>query len=116
LVAAGCDGKGPNAHIFLGRRGTPWTPEKLAFKFWTYRNRLDIRDHLTTYSFRDLWISEALSAGTPIASVASAAGTSVKMIEKTYGHFYSRDLVEIATTVEERRAARLEKSPGDEVA
>jgi len=115
LVAAGCEGKGPNGHIFHGSRGAPWISNRLQRKFRAYRNRLDIRDHLTTYSFRDLWISTALSAGTPIASVASAAGTSVEMIEQTYGHFYSRDLVEIATTVEKKLATRSEKSPGAEV-
>ena len=114
VVAARCEGQSPNAPIFRGALGAAWAPDTLARKFRTYRKRLKIRDHLTTYSFRDLWISKALSAGMPIASVASAAGTSIKMIEKTYGHFYAKDLVKIATTVEETLADfRLETSPGE---
>jgi len=41
-----------------------------------------IRDHITMYDFRHLWISEALMAGNDVATVARMAGTSIAMIER----------------------------------
>jgi len=39
-----------------------------------------VRGEITIYSFRDLWISEAMMAGNDIATVAKMAGTGVSMI------------------------------------
>ena len=51
-----------------------------------------VRDHITPYSFRDLYISELLMMGNPPFKVAKLAGTSLREIERTYGHFFNADL------------------------
>ncbi len=46
-----------------------------------------ISKEITAYSYRHLWITDALTAGVDILVVARMAGTSVEMIQKVYGHF-----------------------------
>jgi hypothetical protein len=60
-----------------------------------------VRDEITIYNFRDLWISEALMAGNDLATVARMAGTSVAMIERVYGHFRVQHLQETQAKVEQ---------------
>ena len=38
------------------------------------------------YALRHTFVTNALAAGVPIFDVARYAGTSVQMIERTYGH------------------------------
>jgi integrase len=66
----------------------------------------EVRDSVTIYSFRDLWISEALMAGNDLATVARMAGTSVAMIERVYGHFRVSHLQEAQARVEKLREGR----------
>ena len=112
LVKEGCDGKSPDDPIFTGPMGAAWTPDRLGKKYHQMHTRLaaDVREHITMYWLRHLWISEALRNGIPIATVAAAAGTSIKMIQQTYGHFYVADLVASADKVESARSARKRKT------
>ena len=106
LIAQHCKGKALDEPIFTGPRGGVWTTNRLGLKFRQAREALGVREHITLYSFRDLWISEALRGGFAIANVADAAGTSVEMIEKTYGHFYTEDMVAMADAMAESRERR----------
>jgi integrase len=107
-----CEGKGPEEHVFLNSDGRPYHRNTLFERF----NRIKevaaekklgkVRAEITTYSFRDLWISEALMAGNDIATVARMAGTSVAMIERVYGHFRVQHLQEAQAKVENLRRKR----------
>ncbi len=113
--------------IFRKPRGSAWTPSSL-HRVWrkirngTWRDARDgrfvamdkeaaarlkketaQRESLTIYSLRHLWISDALRQGVPIATAARIAGTSVKQIERTYGHFRIDDLNAIANSVAANR-------------
>lgn len=108
LIQGGCEGKKPDEPIFTGPLGAAWTRDRLGKKFREVRRQLEasVREHITLYWFRHLWISEALRNGCPIATVAAAAGTSAAMIQKTYGHFFVADLVTVANLLETTRSKR----------
>jgi site-specific recombinase XerD len=65
-----------------------------------------VRDRLTVYAFRHLWISEALMAGIDIATVARMAGTSIAMIERVYGHFTNAHLQQAQDRLDRYRRRR----------
>ncbi len=62
-----------------------------------------VRDHITIYDFRHLWISDALMMGVDVMTVARMAGTSVAMIEKVYGHFRNDHLQEAQAKIDAGR-------------
>ncbi|MGR3616498.1 MAG: hypothetical protein ACU0BB_10690 [Paracoccaceae bacterium] len=54
---------------------------------------------MTLYSLRHGFITSALYAGIPITSIAAACGTSIAMIEMTYGHQLAERETEIWATL-----------------
>jgi integrase len=107
-----CARKGPADHVFLNSDNKPFHRRSLPERF----NRVKevaakqglgiVREEVTIYSFRDLWISEALMAGNDIATVARMAGTSIAMIERVYGHFRNQHLQDAQARVDELRRQR----------
>jgi integrase len=81
-----CAGKDPDDALFTQGNGRPWDKNLLDARFRKIRKLARVREKVTIYDFRHLWISEALMAGVDVFTVAKMAGTSVQMIEKTYGH------------------------------
>jgi integrase len=104
-----CDGKKPSDFVFLHSDRKPYHRRSIPERF----NRVKevaalkelgtVRDEITIYSFRDLWISEALMAGVDIATVARMAGTSIAMIERVYGHFRNSHLHDAQAKVDKFR-------------
>lgn len=86
-------GKNRSEPIFTSSDGKRWAMRSLHERFRRVKEVAatqgigDVRDHITIYDFRHLWISEMLMAGNDVATVARMAGTSIAMIERTYGHF-----------------------------
>lgn len=107
-----CAGKDKADHVFLNSDGKPCRRKSLAERF----NRVKevaaekslgvVRTEVTIYSFRHLWISEALMAGNDIATVAKMAGTSIAMIERVYGHFRNQHLHDAQARLDELRRQR----------
>lgn len=87
IVSARCQGRPTNQPIFSTPTGLKWNENLLWHHFRKARERAKVREHLTVYSFRHLFISEMLMAGVDVMLVARMAGTSVAMIEKVYGRF-----------------------------
>jgi integrase len=81
-----CAGKSTNDFVFTQPQGKPWNQDRLDKRFDKVRKIAGIRETITIYSFRHLWISEAIEADVPMATIAEMAGTSIMQIEKTYGH------------------------------
>ncbi len=102
-------GKEPDGYVFDDPRGNPWTRFSLAQRFARVRARAGVRDDVTIYSFRHLWISEALMAGNDVATIARMAGTSIAMIEKVYGHFTTDHLREAQARLDGRRKRPFER-------
>jgi integrase len=94
IVKRCCQGKEPTDPIFADPHGNRWTSSSLDIRLKRVRKMAGVRDEITIYSFRHLWISQALMAGVDIATVAKMAGTSVAMIEKVYGHFSADHMTE----------------------
>jgi integrase len=96
--------QGPNAPIFCRSNGKPWNKDLLDERFRKVRALAGVRDAVTMYEFRHLWISEALMAGVDVFTVARMAGTSVNMIEQTYGHLRGSHLEDAQRRLDEARS------------
>jgi integrase len=107
IVARRCEGHPRDARIFTQpRNGRPWDRFSVAERFRAIRERAGVRDTITIYSFRHLWISEMLMAGVDVLLVARMAGTSVAMIERVYGHFRNQSYHEAQARLDRERVAR----------
>lgn len=93
VIQARCRGRGHDGIIFPNRAGKPFTSCLLGDMFARLRDKAGVREHITIYSLRHLWISEMLMAGHDALIVAKMAGTSVKMVETVYGHFRTTSYV-----------------------
>ncbi len=96
-------GKKPDDPIFTQGNGNAWNKDLLAERFRKVRELAKVRERITIYDFRHLWISEALMAGVDVFTVATLAGTSVKMIEQTYGHLRGSHLEDAQRRLDESR-------------
>jgi len=95
VVSRRCQGRAGTAPIFTGGYGAAFTSHRVNKLFRKLRDELKLRDHIVPYSFRDLYISELLRLGVPVAKVAALVGTSTRMIERNYGHFFRSDLADV---------------------
>jgi len=84
-----CDGRSPDELIITNDRGKPYVSSAVNGRFVNLRRAAGVRDHITPYSFRHLFITDCLQAGVDAAVVAKMAGTSSAVIEKTYAHWRS---------------------------
>lgn len=105
IVMSACKNKGPEEFIFLQRNRKPWDSDWVSKTFKHARAAAGVRDHLTVYSLRHLWITTALMRGAEVFKVAKLAGTSAREIERTYGHFVMEDLEDIQKLIDEERAS-----------
>jgi integrase len=90
-------GKRPDDALFAHASGRVWDHNEVDERFREIRRLATregetVREHITPYSFRHLYISELLMLGVPTFKVAKLAGTSVREIDRTYGHFFNEDL------------------------
>lgn len=78
------------AYIFCSFDGKPWNKDR-----WKHpirdavvatRRQADIPPNTTAYTFRHSVITDLVHQGLDLLTVAQLAGTSVRMIEKHYGH------------------------------
>jgi integrase len=99
-----CKGRKSDEPIFRQDNGSAWNKDLLAERFRKVRELASVDLHITIYDFRHLWISEALMAGVDIFTVAKMAGTSVQMIEMTYGHLRGGHLEDAQRCLDAARA------------
>jgi integrase len=104
IVRKHCDGRPSDAPIFpRPSDGKPYPSYGIDERFQTVRRRAGVRDGITIYSFRHLWISEALMAGVDVMLVAKMAGTSVRMIETVYGHWRTQSFTDAQAKLDDFR-------------
>jgi integrase len=96
--------RAPDAHLIVNRVGEHYTRWEMARRFNTVRKAAGVRDHITIYSFRHLWITDMIRAGINMLLIARMAGTSLKMIEQVYGHFRAQDQAEALARLDRSRA------------
>lgn len=107
-----CEGRDSDEFIFRRRSGKPWTKKTLSKRLRSVRRiavalGAGVRQGVTVYDFRHLWISDALMAGVDVMTVAKMAGTGVRMVETVYGHFRTDHYAEAQRRLDEQRQARL---------
>jgi integrase len=110
--------KSPGDYLFTRENGAGWTQNDVNRRFRSVRaiaaeHKQQIRTHITPYSFRHLYISELLMIGTPVFQVAKMAGTSATEIERTYGHFFNRDLAAVQKRLDRQRAKNVGEDKGE---
>lgn len=108
IVRQLCEVRKSDEPIFTDQKGRAWNRCTLDMRFKQVRTRAKVRDDITIYSFRHLWISEALMAGIDPATVSKMAGTSIAMIEKVYGHYRNDHFADAQKKLMSARSARIE--------
>lgn len=101
-----CEGRDAGEVIFPNRAGKPYTSVLLDDRFARLRKRAGVRDAITIYSLRHLFISELLMADVGVMVIAKMAGTSAKMIETTYGHWRTSSFREAQARLDAARKGR----------
>jgi integrase len=76
----------PNAHLFTRDDGNPWNPHDWREPVKAAAATAGLPEETVLYTLRHSWITDAIIAGMDLLTVAKLVGTSLLMIEKTYGH------------------------------
>lgn len=80
-------GRSGNEHLLLRRDLSPWPDGGHLKLMRSLVKASNLPAGTSSYSLRHKFISDALTAGVPIAAVAKHCGTSVEMIIKNYAKF-----------------------------
>lgn len=78
-------GKLPKAHMFTNA-GVTWTPQAWAPLVKEAAAKAKLPAETVAYTLRHCFITDAIIGGMDLVTVARLTGTSLEMIEKTYGH------------------------------
>jgi integrase len=94
LFSAQCKDKLPGAPLFTRDNGQPWDKETWKGPIATATQAAKLPDGVTAYTLRHSTITDLVSAGLPLLTVAQISGTSAEMIETHYGHLVRHAAVE----------------------
>jgi integrase len=90
LTAGLCE-KYPEGPLFRNTRGLPWTHNAIRIRFRNLRKKLGLPKGIVATAMRHTWVTDALEAGIPIATVSELAGhRSTKMVEQVYSKLSER--------------------------
>jgi integrase len=90
LTTALCE-KYPEGPLFRNTRGLPWTHNAIRIRFRNLRRKLGLPKGIVATAMRHTWVTDALEAGIPIATVSELAGhRSTKMVEQVYSKLSER--------------------------
>ncbi len=81
-----CRNKLPNAPLFMRDDGTRWNKDKWKKPFKQAAETAHLPKETSAYTLRHSVITDLVSSGLDLFTVAQLAGTSVRMIEKHYDH------------------------------
>jgi integrase len=86
LFAEQAKGKLPAAPLFMRANGAPWDKETWKGPIALAGKAADLPAGVTAYTLRHSTITDLVSSGLPLLTVAQISGTSAEMIEHHYGH------------------------------
>lgn len=78
-------GKHPTAHLFTDD-GRPWTSQAWAYQVKAAVAKAELPAGTVAYALRHAWVTDAIVGGMDPVTVARLTGTSLEMINRTYGH------------------------------
>jgi integrase len=94
FVAEQAKGKTPAAPLFARADGKAWDKDSWKKPVKAAAMAAELPDSTTAYALRHSTITDLVSAGLDLLTVAQLSGTSVAMIEKHYGHLQSKRAAE----------------------
>ena len=76
----------PDAPLLARRDGKPWTKDAWKWPIKAATQAANLRPEITAYAMRHSVITDLVTGGLDLLTVAQLSGTSVAMIERHYGH------------------------------
>jgi integrase len=89
LLAAQSTNKLPSAPLFMRANGKTWDRDSWKKPIAAAVAAADLPRDATAYTLRHSTITDLVSAGLPLLTIAQISGTSAEMIERHYGHLVS---------------------------
>lgn len=89
LLAAQAKNKLPGAPLFMRSNGKAWDKETWKHPIAAAVAAAKLPGEATAYTLRHSTITDLVSAGLPLLTIAQISGTSAEMIERHYGHLAS---------------------------
>lgn len=89
LFAEQAKGKLPAASMFMRANGKPWDRNTWGDAIEDSAKAAKLPKGTTAYTLRHSTITDLVSAGLPLLTIAQISGTSAEMIERHYGHLAS---------------------------
>ncbi len=89
LLTAQAKDKLPTAPMFMRAKGKPWNKDSWKVPIAAAVIAGGLPSEATAYTLRHSTITDLVSAGLPLLTIAQISGTSAEMIERHYGHLAS---------------------------
>ena len=89
LLAKQAKNKLPGAPLFMRANGKAWDKDSWKQPIATAVTAAELPADATAYTLRHSTITDLVSAGLPLLTIAQISGTSAEMIERHYGHLAS---------------------------
>ncbi|MBU7590544.1 MAG: tyrosine-type recombinase/integrase [Sphingopyxis terrae] len=89
LLAKQAKNKLPYAPLFMRANGKAWDKDSWKRPIATAVTDAELPADATAYTLRHSTITDLVSAGLPLLTIAQISGTSAEMIERHYGHLAS---------------------------
>jgi integrase len=89
LLTAQAANKLPTAPLFMRANGRPWNKDSWKVPIAAAVIAGGLPSEATAYSLRHSTITDLVTAGLPLLTIAQISGTSAEMIERHYGHLAS---------------------------
>ncbi|GAA4642379.1 tyrosine-type recombinase/integrase [Pontixanthobacter gangjinensis] len=99
LLTSQAADKLPNAPLFMRANGKPWDKETWKLPIAAAVKTTNLPPGATAYTLRHSTITDLVSAGLPLLTIAQISGTSAEMIERHYGHLASSAAVKALETL-----------------
>jgi integrase len=94
LFARCAKGKKSNQPLFTRANGEAWDKNSWKIPIAAAVRAAELPANATAYTLRHSTITDLVTAGLPLLTIAQISGTSAEMIEKHYGHLVRHAAVE----------------------
>ncbi|WP_343342889.1 tyrosine-type recombinase/integrase [Sphingomicrobium sp. XHP0239] len=88
-----------NAPLFMRANGKQWDKNTWKVPIKAAAKKAGLSNETTAYSLRHSTITDLVTAGLPLLTIAQISGTSAEMIEKHYGHLISEAALKALATL-----------------